>query len=268
MIGPNGAGKSTLIRILMGLIHQDCGGVRVFGKNMPDAHIDVKKDIAYASHDMRLYKGATLSWHMNLIASFYPVWQTDYANDLIDRFNLDPNQKAEEMSLGQRVKSLLLLAFARRSKLLILDEPTTGLDPLARQETLGAMTDVLKDEQRTILFSSHNTGDVEQLSDTITFINNGQIITSQNKESFLDSWRRIRVRLPENGNLPALEGIKQVQTSGRLAVVTTDQFTDAFSDQINHHFRDTGISIDAVEHMTLEEIFIVEAGSNQEGARV
>jgi ABC-2 type transport system ATP-binding protein len=146
---------------------------------------------------------------------------------------------------------------------LILDEPTTGLDPLARQEVLSAMTDVLRDDERTILFSSHNTTDVEQLSDTITFINDGQIIASQNKESFLDSWRRIRVRLPGNGNLPAMEGIKQVQTSGRLAVVTTDRFTDTFSDQINHHFQNTGITINAVEHMTLEEIFIVEAASNQ-----
>lgn len=151
-IGANGAGKSTTIRILMGLVHQDCGTVHVLGHPMPAQQAAAKLDIGFVSEDMRLYGSATIGWHMELIRSIYPTWEQAYAEHLYRRFDLNPRQKIKGLSHGQRVKSALLLILARRPRLLVLDEPTTGLDPVARREVLGELMEVLADERRTILF--------------------------------------------------------------------------------------------------------------------
>ena len=185
LIGPNGAGKSTTIRILMGLVHQDCGEVRVLGHRMPAEQVAAKWDIGFASEDMRLYETMTLEWHMGFIKSIYPNWDAPYAQLLLKRFGLRAEQKIKGLSHGQRVKATLLLVLARRPKLLVLDEPTTGLDPVARHEILKELTAVMTDEGRSILFSSHNTQDVEQISDQITFIDRGRIIDSMDKEAYL-----------------------------------------------------------------------------------
>jgi ABC-2 type transport system ATP-binding protein len=163
-IGANGAGKSTTIRILMGLVHQDEGSVQVLGHPMPADQAAAKLDIGFVSEDMRLYGAATLAWHMNFMRPIYPRWDQPYADKLAQRFDLKPQQKIKGLSHGQRVKAALLLALARRPRLLVLDEPTTGLDPVARVEVLGELMAALADEDRTILFSSHNTLDVEQIS--------------------------------------------------------------------------------------------------------
>ena len=164
-VGPNGAGKSTTIRILMGMIRQDRGTVRVLGRRMPDDQAEAKRDIGFVSEDMRLHEATTLAWHMKFMASIYPGWDSAYAGTLLERFNLHADQTIKELSHGERVKAVLLLALARRPRLLLLDEPTTGLDPVARHEILTELMDVVRDERRAILFSSHNTQDVEQISD-------------------------------------------------------------------------------------------------------
>ena len=205
-VGPNGAGKSTTIRILMGLVHQDCGEVRVLDHPMPAEQADAKRDIGFASEDMKLYGYATLAWHMGFIESIYPGWDPAYAESLLCRFDLRPQQKIKGLSHGQSVKAALLLVLARRPRLLVLDEPTAGLDPVARHEVLAELMEVLADEDRTILFSSHNTLDIEQISDQITFIDRGRIIDSRDKETFLDRWRRVRLEVPEGGGSPGPAG--------------------------------------------------------------
>jgi ABC-2 type transport system ATP-binding protein len=198
LIGANGAGKSTTIRILMGLVRQDSGEARVLGHSMPAQQVAAKWDIGFVSEDMRLYDSMTLAWHMNFIRSIYPNWDASYAQLLVKRFGLRAEQKIKGLSHGQLVKSALLLVLARKPKLLVLDEPTTGLDPVARHEILRELTNVMADEGRSILFSSHNTQDVEQISDRITFIDRGRIIDSMDKETYLDRWRRLRLEVPSN----------------------------------------------------------------------
>src|SRR5579883_316491 len=136
-IGANGAGKSTTIRILMGLIRQDRGTVEVLGYSMPESLALAKRNIGFVSEDMRLYKCATIAWHMQFIASLFPGWDEAYAKELLRRFDLKREQLVKGLSHGQRVKAALLLALARRPRLLVLDEPTTELDPIARHEVLG-----------------------------------------------------------------------------------------------------------------------------------
>jgi ABC-2 type transport system ATP-binding protein len=261
-IGPNGAGKSTTIRILMGLVHQDRGDVRVLGHPMPAEQAAAKWDVGFASEDMRLYENATLDWHMRFIRSIFTSWDQDYAQLLLKRFDLRAEQRIKGLSHGQRVKATLLLVLARRPRLLVLDEPTTGLDPVARHEILRELTDVMRDDGRSVLFSSHNTLDVEQISDQITFIDRGRIIDSRDKETFVDRWRRIRVELPAGIECPALPGVIDLKQTGRLAVATTN----AFDGQLPRAYESAGIRVQAVEHMTLEEIFVANVQQSREGA--
>jgi len=258
-IGANGAGKSTTIRILMGLVRPDEGTVRVLGRAMPAEQIAAKREIGFVSEDLRLYGAPSLRWHMEFVRKIYPRWDQPYAEELLRRFDLRPEQKIKGLSHGQRVKAALLLALARRPKLLVLDEPTTGLDPVARQEVLAELMAVLAEEDRTILFSSHNTLDVEQISDRITFIDRGRIIDSDDKETFLDRWRRLRLQLPPNAALPRLPGIVEVGGSGRLPVLTTNRFEPAMVYACN----ELGATVQAVDTMTLEEIFVANVHSRR-----
>jgi ABC-2 type transport system ATP-binding protein len=241
-------------------VHQDAGEVRVLGHRMPAAQVAAKWDIGFASEDMRLYDGMTLAWHMAFIQSIYPGWDPAYAQLLLKRFGLRAEQKIKGFSHGQRVKATLLLVLARRPKLLVLDEPTTGLDPVARHEILRELTDVMTDEGRTILFSSHNTQDVEQISDRITFIDRGRIIDSMDRETYLDRWRRLRLEVPLGVELPALPGVISVRQEGRLAVATAN----AFVPDLANAYENTGARVQRIETMTLEEIFV----ANVEHSRV
>lgn len=252
LVGPNGAGKSTTIRILMGLVPQDAGEVRVLGKRMPDEQAIAKRDIGYVSDDMRLFQHGTLAWHMRFVASIYPGWDVNYAAQLLKRFNLQPAQTIKSLSQGEHTKALLLLALARRPKLLVLDEPTTGLDPVARHEVLAEFMDVLQDDDRSILFSSHNTLDVERISDTITFMDRGCIVDSRDKETFLERWRRLQLQVGKRIELPRLPSVVDVSTSGQLATVTTNHYTP----ELHALYERAGVVVHDVQRMTLEEIFV------------
>ena len=176
LVGPNGAGKSTLLRMLMGLIRPDAGRVTVLDLPMPAQERRVKQDVGFVSEDMSLYGDATLDWHLRLVRSFHPGWDAAYAARLAERFDLDLRQKARGLSRGQTVKALLLLALARRPKLLLLDEPTTGLDPLVRSELVRELAALAREAGHSVLFSSHHTADVEELSERVTFLHQGRIV--------------------------------------------------------------------------------------------
>ncbi|HSU58373.1 MAG TPA: AAA family ATPase [Bryobacteraceae bacterium] len=190
----------------------------------------------------------------------YPAWDVAYVQALLKRFSLRADQKIKGLSHGQRVKSTLLLVLARKPKLLVLDEPTTGLDPVARHEILRELTNVMADENRTILFSSHNTQDVEQISDVITFIDRGRIIDSMDKEIYLDRWRRLRLEVPLGTQLPALPGVIDVQQQGRLAVATAN----AFVPDLANAYENSGARVQCIQNMTLEEIFVANVEHSRE----
>jgi ABC-2 type transport system ATP-binding protein len=263
-VGPNGAGKSTTLRLMMGMITPDAGEIRVLGHEIPRAQAVAKRDIGFVSAEMRLLPHATLGWHMEFMRSIYPEWDGSYAATLVKRFNLRPAQNARSLSLGEHVKATLLLALARRPRLLILDEPTTGLDPVARHEVISELMDVLRDESRSILFSSHNTVDVERISDTITFIDRGRIVDSNDKEAFLESWRRLRLDVADGITLPKPSGVVETDATGRVATVTTRHYTP----ELHETYRRAGAVVQEVQRMTLEEIFVANVmASRKERAR-
>ena len=256
-VGPNGAGKSTTIRLLTGLLAPDAGEVRVLGHSMPDEQAAAKRDIGFVSDDMRLFGHATPEWHMQFIASIYPGWDPQYAKTLVRRFNLHPEQNVSGLSSGEHVKAVLLLALARRPRLLILDEPTSGLDPVARHELLGEFMEVLRDEDRSILFSSHNTVDVERISDRIAFIDRGRLIDSSDKEDFLERWRRIQLQLPAGATLPDLPHMVSHVVDGQFVTLTTNRFSP---DLISF----LGSGVREVQRMSLEEIFVANVMHHRE----
>jgi ABC-2 type transport system ATP-binding protein len=258
-VGPNGAGKSTTIRILMGLLRADAGAVRVLGRAMPREQVEAKRDIGFVSDDMRLFGSATLGWHLKFVEQTYPGWDSRYAAQLLTRFNLQPERPVKGLSHGEHTKALLLLALARRPKLLVLDEPTSGLDPVARHEVLTELMEVLRDEDRSILFSSHNTGDVERISDQITFIDRGRIVDSRDKETFLERWRRIHLNVRDGAKLPDVPSIVDVNGSGRVATVTTNHYTP----ELHRLYERAGIEVHEVQRMSLEEIFVANVMSSR-----
>jgi ABC-2 type transport system ATP-binding protein len=257
LVGVNGAGKTTLLRLLTGLAAADAGEVQVLGHRLPEQQVAAKRDLGFASEDMRLYKGQSLRWHMDLVSRIYPGWDAAYAAELVKRFELRVEQTLGGFSHGQRVKALLLLCLARRPRLLLLDEPTTGLDPVARIEVLEALADVLRDERRSVLFSSHNTHDVEQLADSITFLHQGRLVASADKDSFLDSWRRIVCQ----GVLPAgLEDwpeIASARANGSLVEIKARAWTDDLPSRLAAQ----GLQVQRSDAMALEDIFITAVRS-------
>ena len=258
-VGPNGAGKTTTIRLLMAMIQQDAGEIRVLGHTLPRDQARAKWDIGFVSDDMNLFGGATLAWHIGFMKSLYPSWDDAYAKLLLKRFNLRAEQLAKNLSHGERAKAALLLALARRPKLLVLDEPTSGFDPVARHEALAEFMDVLKDDDRSILFSSHNTLDVEQISDQITFIDRGRIVDSNDKEVFLDRWRRLSLDVAAQVQLHEPPGVTDVVRSGSTAVVTTN----AYSPELEAIYARAGATVRDVRRMTLEEIFVATVMHNR-----
>lgn len=259
LVGVNGAGKTTLLRILTGLARPDSGSVEVLGHAMPEGQVAAKRDIGFASEDMRLYKARSLRWHMDLMRAIYPGWDETYAAELARRFDLRVDQRMAGFSHGQRVKALLLLNLARRPRLLLLDEPTTGLDPVARAEVLEALSDVLKEDSRSVLFSSHNTHDVEQLADAITFLHQGRVLASQDKEGFIDAWRRLVCRgewTPDRAQLPELASVHRNGSMLELKV-------SGYSPDLGARLQARGLTVCSEHPMNLEDIFVatVRAGA-------
>ncbi|MFL6578649.1 MAG: ABC transporter ATP-binding protein [Povalibacter sp.] len=251
-VGPNGAGKSTTIRILIGALAADHGEVQVLGGTMPDNQVKLKSEIGFVSHDMRLFGHATLSWHMRFMASIYPRWDESYAQALVRRFGLNLEQRVTHLSHGENMKAVLMLALARRPRLLILDEPTSGLDPVARHEIVNELMEVMRDDERSILFSSHNTVDVERISDRIAFIDRGQMVAFSYRDDFLDRWKRVQLQVDAQDALEDVDNCVEIVRDGHFATITTNAFSAHWLGQ----FVQRNAAVREVQRMNLEEIFV------------
>lgn len=252
LVGVNGAGKTTLLRLLTGLAAADAGTIEVLGHRLPSEQVAAKRHIGFASEDMRLYRSKSLAWHIELVRRIFPEWDSAYAASLMRRFDLRDDQPLGGFSHGQRVKALLLLCLARRPRLLLLDEPTTGLDPVARAEVLESLAEVLRDERRSVLFSSHNTHDVEQLSDRISFMHQGRLLANQDKEQFLDEWRRVLCVGDCDDTLDRMPELVQRRSSGRQIELKFRRWRDDLPSRLAQ----AGLTVQRIDPMGLEDIFV------------
>ena len=201
-IGPNGAGKTTTIKMLMGLLPTDTGAVKVLDidvNSRPDA---VSRRVGYVPEQHFIYRWMRVKEVLRFCRSFYPTWNDKQCEYLLDLFALPEDKKVKALSRGMTVKLALLLAVVHEPELLILDEPTTGLDPIAREEFLDGVLRTVCDQQRTILFSSHTLSDIQRLADSVGIIYAGKLVVHRAVDDLLSSTKRIRAIL-NDGRLPA-----------------------------------------------------------------
>ncbi|WP_037287714.1 ABC transporter ATP-binding protein [Saccharibacillus sacchari] len=186
LIGPNGAGKSTLIRMIMQMVKPDAGHVELFGSKLENEATGMRERIGYVSDENVFYDHLTLKRMTNILAPFYRNWETDTFRDYLERFELPENKKIKDLSKGMKMKFSLAVALSHSAELLIMDEPTAGLDPVFRRELLDLLADQLQDDQRSILFSSHITSDLDRIADYIVFVNKGKLIFNETKDEVLE----------------------------------------------------------------------------------
>ncbi|MDB4906759.1 MAG: transporter ATP-binding protein [Gemmatimonadetes bacterium] len=189
LVGANGAGKTTLIRHILGLLRAEQGSVRVFGLDPVADPVGVLSRIGYLSEENDLPGWMRVHELIRYTRAFYPRWDDAYAEELRGAFALDASAKVGNLSKGQKARAGLLIALAYRPELLVLDEPSSGLDPIVRRDILGAVIRTIADEGRTVLFSSHLLEEVEQVADHVTMIDHGRIVLSAPLDSIKESHR-------------------------------------------------------------------------------
>jgi len=189
LVGANGAGKTTLIKHVLGLLRAEGGTVRVFGRDPVADPVGVLSRLGYLSEDNDLPGWMRVDELIRYTRAFYPAWDDAYAEELQKAFALDPSAKVRSLSKGQKARAGLLVALAYRPELLVLDEPSSGLDPIVRRDILGAIIRTIADEGRTVLFSSHLLQEVEQVADHVTMIDQGRILVSARLDEIRESHR-------------------------------------------------------------------------------
>lgn len=192
LIGKNGAGKSTTLKSILNMVHPQRGSVTMFEKDFYQSEKECKQRIGVVFGGIDFYPLKKLSTMTAVTRTFYENWDQEQYQLYIKRFSLDENKKFKELSSGMKVKYLLTLALSHHAELLILDEPTSGLDPVSRDELLHIFRYVVKNEGCSILFSTHITSDLDRCADDITYIQNGKVLQSAEKETFLRSFEHLK----------------------------------------------------------------------------
>jgi len=192
LVGPNGAGKTTIIKLIMSLIKPDGGGIEIFGLDHLAHEKEVKGRIGFVYDVPPFYGDVSLRDTKRAIALFYEKWNEALFNDLVSQFQLPLKKKVKTLSSGMRTKFALALALSHDAELLILDEPTTGLDPVFRRELLHGLSGLLQDEEKSILFSTHITTDLERIADYVTFLEDGEVTLSASREELQEKWGVVR----------------------------------------------------------------------------
>jgi len=191
-IGANGAGKTTTLKSILGLVHADSGEISVLGNDFAQNEMALKQQIGFMFGGVDYYAKQRMSAVTDVVRRFYQTWDDAEYQRCLKKFDLDENKKIEELSDGMKVKYALTLALSHKAELFLLDEPTSGLDPVARDELLELFQELIEDGDRSILFSTHITSDLEKCADFITYIENGRIVASETKDDLIAMYRIVK----------------------------------------------------------------------------
>ena len=253
LIGGNGAGKTTLLKHLLGMLKAQSGTVKVFGLDPVENPVGVLGRIGYLSEDRNLPNWMRVREQMRYTQAFYPGWDANYAEELRDAFDLDPKAKVRNLSRGQRARAGLLVALAYRPDLLVLDEPSSGLDPVVRRDILGAIIRTIGDEGRTVLFSSHLLDEVERVADRVAIIHQGRIMLTASLDEIKESHRRVTLRFEKAfTQAPKLVGALSQEGSG----CEWTYVCDGEADQLRLAAQALGATVVSDTSLSLDEIFV------------
>jgi ABC-2 type transport system ATP-binding protein len=253
LLGKNGAGKTTLIKCLLGLLKLDAGTVRLFGEDVRRLSGATKERIGYVPQEVDLYPWMRVRQTISYIAAFYSNWDERLAQELVGRWELNPEEKVSSLSVGQVQKLALILALAHQPELLILDEPAASLDPSARRTFLSAVIEIASDANRTVLLSTHLTSDLERVASDVVLLKSGAVDYVGSMDELKDSIKSLRLTserlLPKTLEVP---GVLNCETGERQALLTVRGVTPELIHTLEVDYDATV----EVRDLNLEDIFV------------
>ena len=260
LVGANGAGKTTLIRHVLGLLRAQAGKVRVFGRDPVADPPHVLARIGYLSEENDLPGWMRVGELLRYCRAFYPGWDDAYAEELRQTFELPATARVGGLSKGQRARAGLLIALAYRPELLVLDEPSSGLDPLVRRDILEAIIRTIADEGRTVLFSSHLLDEVERVSDHVALIDKGRMVFSAGLDDLKETHRWLTLRFAEaRSQPPALPGVLAWQGAGHEWTA----MCRGLSGELESAMATAGARVVADRVPSLDEIFVAQVSTGK-----
>jgi ABC-2 type transport system ATP-binding protein len=255
-LGRNGAGKTTTIRILMGLANADQGSARIFGiaPGEGNSGAAIRRRVGFVSEDKELYPYMTVAEIIRFSRPFFPNWRHDLERRYLKAFDLPPNKKIPSLSKGMRSKLMLLLAISRGAELLVLDEPTDGLDPVVMEEVLRELIALSASDGTTIFFSSHQLAEVEQIADRITIIDQGRAIVTGALEDLKQQYQRICVVFADAvcGDIRWVDGAEHIRQEGRTVSILAGRNVEGIMAQARSF---PGATVER-RPVTLKELFL------------
>jgi len=250
-IGPNGAGKTTTLDLLMGLGRPDAGGIEMTGLRQPADEVALKARVAYVNPDLNYMAWGKVGRAIDFISGFYPDWSGARCKRLLADFDLDRGQRIAALSFGARIKLSLVMALSRDAEILLLDEPTVGLDVTARLKLFSEILEFMQREGRTVVISSHQLTDLERLADHVAILDGGRLLTMGRMDELVDRYVQIDARLTNGGALPAMDGVRVMARDADRVRLLFDR-TLADEDDLSRG----GLEILAQTPLTLEDLFV------------
>lgn len=260
LVGENGTGKTTLMKHILGLLRPSKGSVQVFGLDPVKNPEAVLSRIGYLSENRELIDWMRLDELIGFTRAFYPDWDDEYANHLVNSFGLNKSSIVGTLSRGQRAQVGLILAVSHHPDLLLLDEPSTGLDPIVRKDILVEIIHAVTERGQTVFFSSHLLEEVERMSDCIAMIYQGKVVLSGSLDEIKQN-HKVLVLGFDNPveTLPSFSGVFSIQGSGKEWTI----LCDANFDQLNKEITEAKAGIIEQHQPSLTEIFIAHAGDRR-----
>lgn len=255
LVGPNGAGKSTIIRHLTGIYRQDAGEIMIDGAPVFE-NPEVKSRIAYIPDDIFYYANASIREMMDFYRSIYPHFDAERFKKLSDVFGLDPKRQMRRLSKGMQKQAAFWIAVSLRPEILILDEPVDGLDPVMRRQIWSIIMADVAENGTTVLVSSHNLRELEDVCDSVGIMNKGKIMIERSLNELQENIVKIQLALPDGESLPEGLDILHKSNTGRLQSLIMHGTQEELTEKLQSAHP---LFIDAVP-LTLEEIFIYELG--------
>jgi ABC-2 type transport system ATP-binding protein len=260
LVGANGQGKTTLMRHLLGLLRAQHGSVRVFGLDPVRRPVEVLQRVGYLSEDRDLPDWMRIRELMRYTAAYHPTWDEVYALELLELFGLDPDKKVKELSKGMRAQAGLIAAVAHRPQLLLLDEPSTGLDAVVRKDILNVIIRTVADEGRAVIFSSHLLDEVEQMSDYVFMIDAGQMVLEGVLDEVKEQHHLLNIHFPAPvDELPTLDGVLSAECRGDSWSLVCNGARESVEDAL----RALGGRVTRSRNASLQEIFVARVGRDR-----